>query len=157
MIYYLNKIRDLLRAGISEDKVKYIIIGEPQNIPTDVAELGFILIIPGEEVTTPADSQRDQSVLPVDIVAGVSVREDYNSTDYDQEYLISSLDVLEGIDDNGNLKEDTVKYILRKYLTSIGLNQPEMTIDPTNQRAEQYIYAAKLSTTIYDQRNRYNN
>lgn len=154
MKYYLDEIQSVISAGIPKSRVRYYIQGEPQNIPKEVAEQGFILLVPLSESINAADTSRDEATGVIRIVVGIQVREDYNRSDYTQEHLMRCLDIFEGRAKDGTLKTDTVLHLLRQAVTDIGLNEESLEVDYSNQRDELYIYAIGCELTFYDQRTR---
>lgn len=158
MYKYVTKIRELLKAGIPASKIEYYYIGNPRNISSAEAERGFVIIDPQPITTTIADNWNDSEEGEIDVIVGVQSRSNNNmireTEGDDQEALLEAMELMEGVDSNGNLKTDTVKYILRNNITKIGINQPTMVTDYTNQRDENYIYAIKLTITTYEQRQR---
>lgn len=151
MFYYCEKIKTLLEAGIPQDRVNYYILGSAENIPQEVAERGFIQIVPTTSTTNIADNTKDETIGSIDVIVGVLIRELWNGSAYDNAHFIEVGDIMEGKDANGNLKSDTVKAILRKNINSLGLNQSELIADYSDQRDESYIYSAKFTLQIYEQ------
>ena len=156
MYYYIKQIRQVLQDNIPLDKIAHYLMGDVENIPEPVANGGFILITPSSSDIRVADSQRDEVRGQVDVIVGVQVRNNYQEEDYVTDHVMDCLSIMDGTDDNGQPSNTSVVGILRRRINNTWLNQDSFTIDYANQRDEAYIYAIKLTVTIYDQRNRNN-
>lgn len=157
MLYkYCKKIKELLEASIPSDRIAYYLFGDVRNIPKEVAERGFILIRPISSTTTNADTQRDLINGAIEVYVGVQTREFLQEDDYGTPHVVECLDIMEGIDSNGNMRNDTVIATLRSNINTTWLGQSGFDIEYENQREEQYIYAIKLTITVSDMRNRNN-
>ena len=113
MYQTLIKIRDLLKESL-KGKVKYFFIDDPNLIPQGA--LPCLAITPVSTDTDIADTGRDIHTRTIDIFLIINAKDELNKFGKEMVGTQFLCDIMEGEDENGNLKDYTVLYTLRKNL-----------------------------------------
>jgi len=113
MYQTLIKIRDLLKDSL-KGKIKYFFIDDPNLIPQGA--LPCIAITPVSTDTDIADTGRDVHTRTIDIFLIINAKDELNKFAKEVVGTQFLCDIMEGEDENGNLKNYTILYILRKNL-----------------------------------------
>ena len=113
MYQTLIKIRDLLKDSL-KGKIKYFFIDDPNLIPQGA--LPCIAITPVSTDTDIADTGRDVHTRTIDIFLIINAKDELNKFAKEVVGTQFLCDIMEGEDENGNLKDYTILYILRKNL-----------------------------------------
>lgn len=121
MPHYLEKTRTLLEAAL-KDKIRYYYVGDPIILPNDVTEHGAIIISPTNTEFSVADTGRDDKRLGLTVTVVKDMRQEFNKTPQEVVGTKWLVEIMEGTDDSGNLRTDTVAYVLRSNLDTLGEN-----------------------------------
>lgn len=109
----LIKLRDLLKEAL-QGKVKYFFIDDPNLLPQGA--LPCLAITPVSTDTDIADTGRDIHTRTIDIFLIINAKDELNKFSEEMVGTEFLCDIMEGEDENGNLKDYTVLYVLRKNL-----------------------------------------
>lgn len=144
MKYIIDLILDKLKGGIDRNDIAYYYFGEPELLPREVVSRGFCCVKPVNDQTSLVETQRDQGLFTIEVVVGKLVSSEWNKLPDEFGTTSWLVDVVEGTNSDGSLKQDTIKYVLRDNLTDIGKTH-DLTIDYDNkQRGEDYTSEARL-------------
>lgn len=147
MKYIIDQIKTQLKSGLGQ-KIRYYYTGEPEILPKEVVSRGYVCIKPITDNTELVETQTDQGLYTIQIVVGRDVRREWNKKP--DEFMTTKwlMEIVQNTDSNGDLQTDTIKYILRDNLTSIG-KVHVMSIDyEDKQRGEEYTSEARITLEI---------
>lgn len=149
MNYYLDVIRNKLQGAIG-DRIKYFYIGDPLYLPAEVLEKGCVLISPNSQSSQLQDTQMDSDEYVVSITVLKDMRQEYNKKPQEVVSTAWLMDIIDGRDGNGALKQNTIRSIMRKSLTEIGLTHTFSVEYGTSQRDEVLARAAVVTIRLSD-------
>lgn len=147
MKYIVNQIKNAIESGLG-NKIGYYYIGRPDILPKEVASRGYVCISPISDVTELVQTQTDRGIYTIMVIVGRDVRNEWNQLPQKVGTTKWLMDIVQNTDENGILKVDTIKYILRNNLVQIG-KVHIMSInyrDVTTQ--EQYVKEAQIELEI---------
>lgn len=152
MKYIIDKIKTVIENGLG-NKIGYYYIGRPHILPKEVAMRGYIAISPLEDETNLVQTQTDQGIYRVEIEVGRDVRNEWNQMPQKVGTTKWLMEIVQNTDENGLLKNDTIKYVLRNNLVQIGKTHIMSISYDDIEVEEQYMKIAKILLEITTLRN----
>jgi hypothetical protein len=137
MTYLLNRIKEILEAGLDKKDVQYYNIGKPFAI-ADAVLAGVIIYL--EPVSTDVVSITtgigDMSDNTIKIVLAKTVKDQFVKNaqkESGQAYLTR---VMDGRDGSGNVLANTIRYLIRTNMRNLGITQGAVNIAYDTQEIE---------------------
>lgn len=133
----MDKLKQLLEAGLSTKDVQYFNIGKPYSIADQVLDKGIIYIEPIstdiESLTTGITDGDDSSVK---IVLAKSVKDEFVKNAQKESATAYLARVMDGKNASGQVLTNTIRYIVRTNMRQLGITQSGINITYDSQEIE---------------------
>jgi len=153
MTFLMNKLKEILEAGLDKKDVQYINLGKPYSVSKQVLDRGFLCIQPvATDVESVTTGITDEDVHSVKIILAKNVQDEIVKDSQKESGTMYLARVMDGRDASGNVLTNSIRTLIRRNMRNLGITQDSISIDYDTDELDNVAEGTVTATLMLSQK-----